>query len=253
MNKLLACFLSVSILSSTGCITKSVWEDNPTVETKSQNVVKLTDKIVTTFEYKNIKIQGKTTKKDTDDANIPNSGFGFAGEKYAYLLTSGSTELMELNEIVKKIPLAAFDNQEGIIRIKILPNSNSQSPIEFMQDYFVYTDSNYKLTKEQIKILEQAGFKKKSEGNSKSSWIKTVPIKGYVIDRNDMNLPAISGDKLNELYTVELYSAEDKKSFSTGNLAAKIIATPFTIVADVIVMPPAAIFVMYAFSKHKPQ
>lgn len=248
MNKLLACFLSLSILSSTGCMTKNFWEDHPIVETKSQDVVKLTDKIVTTFEYKNIKVQGKTTNI-THDINIPTSGFGFVGEKYVYLLTSGSTELMDLNEIVKKIPLAAFDNPQGVIRIQILPNSNSQSPIEFMQDYFVYTNSNYKLTKEQIKILEQAGFKKRSEGNSKSSWIKTISIKGYVIDRNDMNLPAISVDKLNELYTVELYSAEDKKSFSAGNLAAKIIATPFTVVADIIVTPPLFIFIMYAFSK----
>ncbi|MDE5306839.1 hypothetical protein PY546_09645 [Providencia stuartii] len=63
MKKLLACFLSISILSSTGCLTKNFWEDNPTVETKSQNVVKLTDKIIASFEYKNIKIESKTTKK----------------------------------------------------------------------------------------------------------------------------------------------------------------------------------------------
>ena len=252
MNKLLMCFLSASILSSTGCITKNFWEEHPTVEAKSQDIVKLTDKIVATFEYNNIKIQGKTTRQYIDDTSIPNSGFGFAGEKYVYLLTSGSTELMELNEIVKKVPLAAFDNPEGIIRIKILPNSNSQSLIEFTQDYFVYTDPEFQFTDEQIKVLEQAGFKNRSPQSDKSSWRKTVPIKGYVIDRNDINLPKASGAKLNELYTVELYSAEDKKSFSAGNLAAKIIATPFTLVADVIVIPPTAIFIMYIFNKHKP-
>lgn len=247
MNKLLACFLSVSILSSTGCITKNFWEEHPTIEKKSQDVVKLTDKIVTAFEYKNIKVQGKTTNV-THDINIPTSGFGFAGEKYVYLLTSGSTELMELNEIVKKIPLAAFDNPQGIIRIQILPNGNSQSPIEFMQDYFVYTDPEFQFTDEQIKVLKQAGFKNRTIQSDKSSWKKTVPIKGYIIDRNDMDLPKISGAKLNELYTVELYSTEDKKSFNAGNLAAKILATPFTIVADVIVIPPTAIFVAYIFT-----
>ncbi|EOD8958117.1 hypothetical protein ACJ5XU_001567 [Providencia stuartii] len=249
MKKLLACFLSISILSSTGCLTKNFWEDNPTVETKSQNVVKLTDKIIASFEYKNIKIESKTTKNDINDIKFPDSGFGFIGEKYAYLLTSGSSELMELNELVKIIPLTAFDNPKGIIRIKILPNSNSQSPIEFMQNYFVYTDPKFQFTDAQIKALEQAGFKNRAQGNDKSSWVRTVPIKGYIIDRNDISLPVTSNAKLNELYTVELYVSEEQKSFNAGNLIAKIIATPFTVVADVVITPPLAIFVLIAFSK----
>lgn len=243
MKKLLACFLSISILSSTGCLTKNFWEDNPTVETKSQNVVKLTDKIIASFEYKNIKIESKTTKNDINDIKFPDSGFGFIGEKYAYLLTSGSSELMELNELVKIIPLTAFDNPKGIIRIKILPNSNSQSPIE------LYTDPKFQFTDAQIKALEQAGFKNGAQGNDKSSWVRTVPIKGYIIDRNDISLPVTSNAKLNELYTVELYASEEQKSFNAGNLIAKIIATPFTVVADVVITPPLAIFVLIAFSK----
>lgn len=249
MNKLLTCFLSLSILSSTGCITKNFWEDHPTVESESKNVVKLTDRIVTGFEYKNIKIQSKTEKSNIEEIKIPNSGFGFAGEKYAYLLTSGSTELMELNTLVKTIPLAAFDNPKGIIRVKLLPNNGSKSPLEFMQDYSVYTAPEFQLTEEQIKTLEQAGFKKRSGGDGKSSWKKTIPIRGYVIDRNDINIPESATGKLNESYTVELYLTEDQKSFKAGNLAAKVIVTPFTVVADVILTPPLFIFVMYAFSK----
>ncbi|MEX6320308.1 MULTISPECIES: hypothetical protein [Providencia] len=77
MNKLLACFLSVSILSSTGCVTAAVWDSNAAKETKTRASVDLKDNIVSAFEYKDISVKNKLTNQKLKDIELPTSGYGF--------------------------------------------------------------------------------------------------------------------------------------------------------------------------------
>lgn len=236
MNKLLACFLSVSILSSTGCVTAIVWQSNAVNETKTREHVDLKDNIVSVFEYKDISIKNKLTHEKLKDIEIPTSGYGFLGDKYIYILTKGSAELMELNELVKVIPLSAFDNPDGVIRVELKPDVRSKGLVRFNDEYFVYIDKKYTLTPEQERSLKNFGFSE-TRYDKDRSWIKTIRISGYLFERDGITLPSTLNGKLNQPYKVEFYTTERYNSLNAGNLAGNIISTPFTLAGDIIATP----------------
>ncbi|MCW2254087.1 hypothetical protein M2263_001806 [Providencia alcalifaciens] len=243
MNKLLACFFSISILSSTGCVTAAVWDSNAAKETKTRVSVDLKDNIASAFEYKDISVKNKLTNQKLKDIELPTSGYGFLGDKYIYILTNGSAELIELNELVKVIPLSAFNNPEGVIRIEIKPDERREGLVKFNDDYFVYIDKKYTLSPEQEEKLKDFGFSERRFDNDKS-WVKTIPISGYLFDRNGIALPSAPNAKLNQPYKVEFYTTEKYESLSAGKLAGNVMITPFTIAADIIATP--VLLIMYA-------
>ncbi|HHQ2583582.1 TPA: hypothetical protein ACSPKR_000910 [Providencia rettgeri] len=243
MNKLLVCFLSISILSSTGCVTAAVWDSNAAKETKTREYVDLKDNIVSAFEYKDISVKNKLTNQKLRDIDLPTSGYGFLGDKYIYILTNGSSELMELNELVKVIPLSAFNNPEGVIRVEIKPDEHREGLVKFNDSYFVYIDKKYTLSPEQEKRLKDLGFSESRFDNDKS-WVKTIPLSGYLFDRNGITLPLAPNAKLNQSYKVEFYTTEEYTSLSAGKLAGNVMITPFTIAADIIATP--ILLILYA-------
>ncbi|CAG9414187.1 MULTISPECIES: hypothetical protein [Providencia] len=243
MNKLLACFLSVSILSSAGCVTAAVWDSNTAKETNIRECVDLKDNIVSAFEYKDISVKNKLTNQKLKEIELPTSGYGFLGDKYIYILTNGSAELMKLNELVKVIPLSAFNNPEGVIRIEIKPDERREGLVKFNDSYFVYIDKKYRLSPEQEKSLKDFGFSERRFDNDKS-WVKTIPLSGYLFDRNGITLPLVPNAKLNQSYKVEFYTTEEYTSLSAGKLAGNVMITPFTIAADIIATP--ILLILYA-------
>ncbi|HGN0866897.1 hypothetical protein EC835_101707 [Providencia alcalifaciens] len=243
MNKLLALFLSVSILSSTGCVTAAVWAGNAVNDTKTRERIDLKDNIVSAFEYKDITVKNKLTNEKLKHIEIPESGYGFLGDKYIYILTDGSAELMELNELVKIIPLSAFDNPDGVIRIELNSDTVCKGLVRFNDDYFIHINRKYTLTSEQEKILKDFGFSE-TRYDKGMSWVKTIRISGYLFERDGVELPPTLNGKLNQAYKVELYTTERYESFSAGNLAGNVISTPFTLAADVIATP--ILLILYA-------
>nr|WP_314265019.1 hypothetical protein [uncultured Moellerella sp.] len=241
MKKIIVGFLALLILGSTGCVTYGIWGSNPVKESKSRKNIDLKDNIITAFEYKDVSVKDNQTNENVKNIKFPDVGYGFMGEKYVYILTEGSTELMELNELVKIIPLAAFDNPEGIIRLNI-QKENKAGLIEFSENYRIYTDAKFKLNSQQVEALERLGFHEKAK-LGKVSWNKTIKLKGYLFDKNNMTFPAIPKDNLNGSYKVEFYTTENYESFSAGNLAGNILVTPFTLAADIIATP--ALLILY--------
>ncbi|OAT37967.1 hypothetical protein [Proteus myxofaciens] len=243
MKKIVFLFLSLLILNTTGCVTGAVWYSHPVVDSEYKKQASLKDNIVGAFEYKNLKIKYNQNSENLVSIRLPESGYGFLGDNYIYILTQGTDELMQLNEIIKTIPLKAFDNSEGIIRLEL--TQKNDNVIEFKEDYHVYISKNFTLTDKQTEILKDLGFKETRHSND-SSWIKTIPIKGYVFQKEVMAMPETLKDKLNESYKVELYSYEKNNAFKPGNLASNIIITPITLVADVIATP-VIVFVFWDY------
>ncbi|QPB79768.1 hypothetical protein EHE21_10405 [Proteus sp. GOKU] len=243
MKKIAFFFLSLLILSTTGCVTGAIWYSNPVVDSEYKKKASVNDNIVGAFEYKNLRIKYNQNNENLAPIQLPGSGYGFLGENYIYILTQGADELMQLNEIIKTIPLKAFDNSEGIIRLEL--TQKNDNVIEFKENYYVYISKKFTLTDKQTEVLKNLGFKE-TRNSDDSSWVKTIPIKGYVFQKDVMEMPATLKDKLNENYKVELYTYEKRGSFKPGNLANNIIITPLTLVADVIATP----VIMLAFSDY---
>ncbi|MBI6529589.1 hypothetical protein JEP40_10730 [Proteus vulgaris] len=243
MKKIVLLFLSLLILSTTGCVTGAVWYSNPVVDSEYKKQASVNDNIINAFEYKNLRVKYNQNNENLAPIQLPGSGYGFLGENYIYILTQGADELMQLNEIIKTIPLKAFDNSEGIIKLKL--TQKNDNVIEFKENYYVYISKKFTLTGEQTEILKDLGFKETRNSND-SSWVKTIPIKGYVFQKDVMEMPETLKGKLNENYKVELYTYEKSDSFKPGNLAGNIIITPITLVADVIATP-VIIFVFWDY------
>lgn len=214
-----------------GC-TAYQWRENPVVESTYKENNAITDKIEMSFAYKDFELIAPATKKQpATKVALPSNGIGFAGEKYIYFVSFGADELLKLNEIQKDIPLVSYKSKD-YIRLELTHSNEPGVFARFNDRYQVQVKESKSLTPENKEKLKAAGFNSYSDVYKKS-----IEIKGVIIERSLINYPFVAKDKLNNDYVVQFYSRDAKEVFHPLNLAGNIIATPFTLVGDIIAIP----------------
>ncbi len=228
MKKIIPFMCLVSL--TTGC-TMNLWDSNPVKTLEYKITTEMTDYVMNSFQYKNLRLLSQQGRSE-QDLNIPAEGVGFLGENYIYILTSGATDLLSLNQYASEFPFVSRDSDDAI-RLKLLTSASPQSVGMFEDNYVVKINKpGNSLSSENVRKIISMGFVLKG-----GYYLKTIKIKGVFFKKSQMPVAMDMPSSLNHKYKIEFYTKKSEYKVNVLNLTGNIIFTPVTAAADIIVIP----------------
>lgn len=214
----------------TGC-TMGLWDSYPVKTPEYTSKTELTDNVVNSFQYQNLKLTSQQNQSEKD-VNIPADGVGFEGEKYVYILTSGASDLLSLNQYSSDFPFVSL-NSDDSIPLKLAKSASPHAVGMFEDNYVVKVNKpGFSLSPEEIKKLTTLGFILKD-----NTYLKTINIKGVFFKKSQLltvtNIPSL----LKRKYKVTFYTDNIKDKLNVYNLTTDIVFTPITATADIVMIP----------------
>lgn len=229
--------LSFSVVLG-GC-TAHIWKDSPVVSKEYQYKVQEEDTIVSAFEFKNLKLK-LNEKVSNKKLQIPENGVGFVGDKYLYFIAEGADDLLMLNKLNKKIILETRNSDKQTIQLKIYESTTPGVTAVLSDVLTTRTVPGTQFTDVEKQILIDSGFKL-SPDPVRKDWYKVTVIGGVLMAKNSIDYQFDKNEKMTHPYKVEFLLPEQVSSFNGFNLISNILATPFTLVGDVIILPIMAV------------
>ncbi len=228
MKKVIPLVCLVSLI--TGC-TMGLWSSYPVKTPEYTSTTELTDYVVNSFQYKNLKLISQQNHSGKD-INIPADGVGFQGESYIYILTSGSSDLLSLNQYSGEFPFVSL-NSDDAIPLKLVGSTSPQAVGMFEDNYVVKVNKPSKaLSSEEIQKLTTLGFSLKG-----TAYLKTIAIKGVFFKKSQLSTMIDIPSLLKRKYKVTFYTDNIKYKLNVYNLTTDIVFTPITATADIVILP----------------
>ncbi|EKT61773.1 hypothetical protein [Providencia burhodogranariea] len=229
--------LSLGLLMN-GC-TAHVWKDSPVVSKDYQYKVQAEDTIVSAFEFKNFKLK-LDEKVSNKTLKIPENGVGFVGDTYLYFIAEGADDLLILNKLNKQIILETRNRDKQTIQLKIYESTTPGVTAILSDVLTTRTVPGTQFTDEEKQLLINSGFKL-SPDPVRKDWYKVTVIGGVLMAKNSIDYQFDKNEKMTHPYKVELLLPEQVSSFNGLNLISNILATPFTLVGDAVILPIIAV------------
>lgn len=228
--KLLVCYSLLLLLS--GC-TGILWAENKVVDSKTEVQVRIKDNITDVLQYHNLAVSAFQQQQKIP-LDIPPKGIAFLGEKNIYILTEGAPQLLELDNLSVRLPLATgLHGGKGPIRMQLESNKKGNGLVRFRNILLVRVakrDADF--SAEELKLMAQVGFE-----SVKGEYSKRVQVSGVIISREKLNYTFSQKSSLNKERQIEFFSIEKTAQFHPVNLVTNIVFTPLAVAADIVFFP----------------
>jgi hypothetical protein len=214
-----------------GC-TETMWNSNPSSGYVKTHDVVVKDRVSGFYKYNNLKIQindnGVLTR-----INVPENGVAFIGQEKVYVLGEGEEKLIAVAQVMETLPVEGFHDND-VIEFEARQTTDP-SVLIFEKKFRVKFKKNpEKTTPEVEKILLLSGFKENQQ-----NYYGEVKLKGYVFNRDSIDGLKVKIENKITPTNVELYISQTNKVYHPLNIATKIVWTPVTVAADIILIPLA--------------
>ena len=168
------------------------------------------------------------------------------GKKYGYKVLSGQDEALKIVNSDTGIQYWRLKQEKGCNECKLEiffddETSTDQHLMFYTTMTLYYVNPN--ITEQQNVELLKIGAKKRTvmvnATEKQEIYIKTIDLKGEVVGLNKQ-FKALEHQKFSQPYSIELYDKDISTRTSKANyplLLKKIAATPFTLLADIVVVP----------------
>lgn len=220
----------VMVILLSGC-TAFLWGGNRVVDSKLETHTLVEDNVTGVYQYKNIAVSALQGNKKIS-ISVPSDGIAFIGEKNIYILTEGTHELLSLNKLATQIPLIS-GRAENTLTLEVTEPSDTDRLLQFSDFLPVEVkQSANTLSEAELKVIQQAGLKKKG-----SRYGRNVHVTGVIIPRSSLNYSFDKTESLGRNYSVKFYYTGKETRFHPVNLATNIVVTPLALAADIVFFP----------------
>lgn len=221
MKNILWLTLFSSLLLS-GC-TAIMWERKPVRETNIQQTIVSKDNIYTFATMTKTK-ESKGKAKATPTLLL-------LGEQYTYVLDEGADQLLSVLTSPLNNPALSL-NRNKLLSFEL------DSPNTFSANIALrYKEPEQGYTKKEQDLLTKLGFN--YYGHDKMSY-KNIAFKGSIQEASSL-VDSIKQNKgFRAPYPVSFYTESRTENVNVGRLISKIIATPFTLIGDLVIVPVGA-------------
>lgn len=216
MNKMIWLSLGCSLMLS-GC-TALMWGHDPIRGAEIKQHTVATDQILT-FATVNHSPEG------------PESPLLLLGIKHTYVLLQGADELSQvLNSALNNNALGI--NQYQTLSFRLLSEHSFEGSIMLQ-----YNEPTAGYTPQEQAQLKAFAFQ--YNGNSRYAY-KTIHFSGDIQEASALAGRIQQSKRFRAPYSVSFYSETRKETFKAGRLVSKIMATPFTVAGDLVIIPLGA-------------
>lgn len=226
ITQLLATVFISMLLSA--CMTAMLWNTNSVANTKKTFNLLKEDQVA---GFAKVIQKNQPTK------------FMVIGQNHAYLIEGGSDQvnaLLLLNS--KNTKLEIITNSTEGLRLMIKPEQKEHYEFEATLGFRVIVDQPTPEQKELLKTASNSLNLKVNlvEKEQELYLITYIPIQGKIVLLNDQ-MKVAKLENMSKSYPVKIGYYSTKKSINIGNLFGNILQTPFSLVADAIIVPLAAV------------
>lgn len=242
MKKLGLVIIGVSLL--TGCMTKSLWNNNPVsgftyhYEEEYKDVITEVVKLELNEDKEPLVIR--------DGSAISLRGMSLASKTRIYNISYGDYPLKAIYKYMPKMNFSARIAPQGAVPFEIQNrhvNIGDNFLASDIQGVFLFSiNPEVKLLESEIKELEQAHFKQECKAQDGSlQWCINFWINANVFERNQTRYTITVEKVLPKPINIALYDLKGTPKTNVGNLVGNIIGTPVFIIGDVLLAPLGAL------------
>lgn len=214
MNKIL-CWALLSSLALSGC-TALLWHKDPIRGVEVERATVAEDAILTFATL---------TQSPTDEATPP---LLLLGTHHTYALEEGALDLRQvLTSALNNGRLGLNPYQKLAFRLDSSSTFSGSIMLHYQEP-----DGGY--TQQEQALLDQLAFK--YNAHNKYAY-KNIALNGHIQEASPLAERLQQNKQFRAPYSVSFYTETHAKTFNAGKLVGKIIATPFTLVGDLVLIP----------------